>query len=323
VKYCVRKSMSSNVKTISILPLMVAVAACGGGSSTSGPPAPSSNATLTGNSIVSETFNAASAILVIRNGFVENSIEGEGPSAQVFLSGETNDNISFTITIQSQGAGDDVSFDFDFPQSADSVTPNTSNFQNADGTITFSTLRPGTDIPLSATSTESISLTYSNFGVWQDTNDDATTNIVNAIGYVSYGIETDNVPTTGTANYTGFVQGTLYDGSGVTLAVSNVLGRASFTANFGTNGITGNFTEMTIQDINVNNAPVLPWVNFDLTGGTISGNEFSGTLGNFTAAGYTGSLNGGFFGPNAEEVSGTFSIQGPAQDAIGGFAATQ
>ena len=99
------------------------------------------------------------------------------------------------------------------------------------------------------------------------------------------------------------------------------------TVNFGTQAITFNSTVSQVTNVpggaGVAPVPSLLSINASLSyapGGT---NQFSGVV---TAAGQgaglSGTLNGSFYGPQAQEIGGTFSLNAvsPSREAmVGGF----
>lgn len=139
------------------------------------------------------------------------------------------------------------------------------------------------------------------------------------------GFETPNagMPTIGTANYAGVVQGTVFFhpgyGSQSThcfCGLSSLAGDASFTANFGTRNVSGSLTNMT-ADSN-------PWNNIAFNS-TITGNAFSGTTSVTSvpggeaslAANATGTIEGRFFGPSAQEAGAVWTLFDGTNAAIG------
>ena len=112
--------------------------------------------------------------------------------------------------------------------------------------------------------------------------------------------------------------GSTYDPNGTW----RVVGDVQVNANFGTGSITGGvnnttwrkFTGVTTtQDGFITVTPAetaKPFRDYTLTG-TITDNTFSGNVSGTPGAVVTGNnaLNGGFYGPNAEEVAGVLSVE--------------
>jgi hypothetical protein len=138
------------------------------------------------------------------------------------------------------------------------------------------------------------------------------------------------MPTTGSATYsgTGNVSGfAAIQGAATPAGLSDIAGDGSLTANFATGAFTGAFTNMTATPVSGGTA--LPWNNVSLTG-TISQNVFTGTAAVTSvpanaasiSASATGTINGGFYGPAANEVGLIWRLQDAAGSlAVGTFGA--
>jgi hypothetical protein len=138
------------------------------------------------------------------------------------------------------------------------------------------------------------------------------------------------MPTTGSATYsgTGNVSGfAAIQGAATPAGLSDIAGDGSLTANFATGAITGAFTNMTATP--VSGGAALPWNNVSVTG-TISQNVFTGTAAVTSvpanaasiSASATGTINGGFYGPAANEVGLIWRLQDAAGSlAVGTFGA--
>jgi len=172
-------------------------------------------------------------------------------------------------------------------------------------------------------------INYAALGLWEQ--DAAGANGSNPIflGTFITGYETpvSGVPTTGTASYSGTQNVTAIVSStqGGQLSRASVLGDGNYTANFGTGTLNGTFTNMTVITANPN-ATVTPWNNVSVSA-SIAGNRF--TNGSVTAAapaspsnytvtgGTTGKFDGGFYGPNADELAGVWSLTDSSHAVIG------
>jgi hypothetical protein len=189
----------------------------------------------------------------------------------------------------------------------------------------------------------STGLSYTSWGVWySSSNNQLGSSATVDVAGVAFGYETpaSNMPTSGTATYSGTqnVLGSVYVPGKFGPNVPVVQGDASFTANFSTGQIDGNFSNMTLY---INDNPndqflvyAYPWnsvsVSASVAGGT---NKFSGTTAVTstpagTSAPYvlkptaTGDIDGKFFGPNAENLSGVWTLSngdgtGSAVGAVG------
>jgi len=174
-----------------------------------------------------------------------------------------------------------------------------------------------------------VGLQYSDFGEWatgQQTVTAATgTTLVSSYGVYGVGVATPTaqMPTTGTALYTGSAIGVLgyKPATATSTVVTNITGVTELTANFASGALTGGI-------YGVRASPAY-YVNDILLTGTIKGNGFSGgaTVGGYAGSidltGVTGTFGGGFYGPNAKEITGTFSLSGGTNGVtvIGAFGA--
>lgn len=174
---------------------------------------------------------------------------------------------------------------------------------------------------------------------------DPTQSTLSHAGIVIFGYQTPsaNVPTSGNATYSGVgnVIGNVFEPNSSIRAVpgapgyATLSGDSSMAVNFATGVITGALTNMTVTP---NNGPTQPWndVSINATISGITNNTFLGTTavsstpGNSLSFGAssTGKINGGFYGPNANEVGAIWTLYDPGpigsvitgRTAFGGFA---
>lgn len=156
---------------------------------------------------------------------------------------------------------------------------------------------------------------YQTFGVWETTTSTSTFQA----GALSAGTVTpaSAVPTSGNPTFTGVANGFYIDPAGIPFFAA-----ASMTAVVDWNLRTIGFSTSGTKVVNMNTAQ--PGDNFGLN---LNGNfifpvgssQFSGQPLS-SANGMTGTANGRFYGPGAEEIGGTFSLQGfGVERMIGGF----
>lgn len=133
------------------------------------------------------------------------------------------------------------------------------------------------------------------------------------------------VPATGTATYSGMAEGRVFYPLNQGAGEASLTGNAEFTANFGTRMLSGTLTGMWAGgDPWFDDPNGGPWnsVNFN---STISGNAFSGTAFASTAPGglyslslsATGTVEGKFFGPSAQEAGAVWTLFDGTRAAIG------
>lgn len=149
-------------------------------------------------------------------------------------------------------------------------------------------------------------LRYHTFGNW---GYELSTPTAIVVGYVVLGRPTpvSNVPTTGTATYSG-VMNAVYTVAGAgTDSFFDVTAAATASANFATRSISfstfGTVTQSVVSSV-ITAAP-----NLDLAGTltyTAGSNQVSGSFA--SVGGLSGNAAGNFFGPNGEELGGTFVL---------------
>jgi hypothetical protein len=160
-------------------------------------------------------------------------------------------------------------------------------------------------------------LSYVTYGVWNST---AGSNRGITLGTFVFGVQTPagDMPTTGSATYTGLTAGTL----NLSDTLFNVAGDMSMAVNFGTGSVTGAFTNMAREDLQ--SGAVSAWRDFTTTGSIASGtNTFAGTAASNDTA-LTGTFNGAFFGPVSNgtppEIGGGWKLSGAGgETAVGAF----
>ena len=171
-------------------------------------------------------------------------------------------------------------------------------------------------VELNGLSPYASNLSWTTYGVWDAGNSTAFRFASFATGYIT---PVANIPTTGSATFTGETRGVVSTPSGECVCL---FGNAALQANFGTGNITGNLTNMNVAGA--------PWNNVSLTGTMASGvNAFSGTTGVTSAPPGEWTLNnsasgtfvGRFFGPNAEELGAVWTLYDGTKAATGSLGA--
>ncbi len=239
-----------------------------------------------------------------------------------FAVGIVHDRSTGDMTIASNDEPDDVQMTF---------KPGTGEFSGninvTDGTDTYS---------LSTSDEDSVYVSPQAFGAIKTDSTPAhiatTTNGVEEYDYLSWGSWSvdagtspeksvfahspwiagrltpgNQIPVTGTAMYNGSAWGQLKESAGFT----SVEGDASLTANYGARTLTGSF-------FNMKRADDSPWLDIDVNANWgASNNRISGTTS--ASGGLSGTANGAFFGPAAQEVGGNWTLQGGDTQAAGAF----
>lgn len=164
---------------------------------------------------------------------------------------------------------------------------------------------------------------WSTGGGWWDYDDVVGRQAVFVTGYET---PVASVPTTGTATFTGSAQGSVFlpgNSPGSThcaCAIVQVDGTASFSADFGARTLAGSLTNMVVGDRWSGDG--YDWNDVAFTS-TIAGNAFSGTTSVTSAppgalgANATGTLEGRFFGPSAQEAGAVWTLFDGTNAAIG------
>lgn len=155
-------------------------------------------------------------------------------------------------------------------------------------------------------------LSYARFGYWVDLALSTPNNIINYT-YFAAGVQTPalSMPSSGTATYAGTTVGKMIDNANTSF---DFFGKVNLQANFGGSPtISGTVHSLTASP----SAP--PITSINLNGGTIAGNAFAGATS--AAGGLTGTWNGQFYGPAAEEVAGSYTIGGGTLQGWGSFGA--
>lgn len=300
------------VARFAVLPSVLVLIACASSSSPSSSTSTSTTPTITPVSLVPTASGTdagpAVTVSVTQSGssFTTGSIGN--PEADILtLVIPTSSNSGETATLSSTalGGGGPIALAAQGTGTQSGLTS-----QNYQGSFTYnSTTYNFTVSDVGATA----NLSYSTFGQWNITPSGSTTATA-SLGFYSVGSPTPaaNVPTTGSATYTGGALGVASLNSSSTSYLFS--GIATLNAVFSSGTISGAITGINAYS-GQTNSPAGTLNDIDLTGGTISGNGFAGsastsstagTAANFSGA--TGSFRGNFFGPAAQEAGGTFNL---------------
>lgn len=163
--------------------------------------------------------------------------------------------------------------------------------------------------------TNGFKLQFSSLGVW-NTTDIATGAVTQAVAF-SVGTRTlgSDIPTTGTANYFGFMLGQAFEGPNQYSVNAN----AAAIADFGARSVSYSTQRSVKTDLKTNE--ITQAGNYDMSGTLryASGvNALSGTV--TTADGKTGTAAGTFYGPQAAELGMTFKLTSSSGSLVGGAA---
>lgn len=173
-------------------------------------------------------------------------------------------------------------------------------------------------------------LQYTDFGYWtlsRCANGSLCSNeYIGTIGGARSGVaETQDMPTTGSATFTGNASGFVLQPIGKNSRNwGDFYGDAELMANFGTGEITGGVTGIDTYKASspenqgtVNDIEFAGMIDGSTFAGTATADSTAGTA--FDIAGATGTFNGAFYGPGAAEAAGAFTVNGgPNETALQG-----
>ena len=216
------------------------------------------------------------------------------PSIQIAI-----DGVGTEVFTAAEASSINTFFRIDTASHSDSVTTRT---------VTY--IAPDTD------DTKASRLQFSSLGVWNAT-DIATGNVTQAVAF-SVGTRTagSDIPTTGTANYNGFMLGNAFEAGGGQFAVN---ANAAAFADFGARSVNYSTTGSTKTDLR--SGALSQAANYDMNGTLTYAagvNALSGTV--KTADGKTGAATGNFYGPQAAELGLTFKATSSTGTLVGGAA---
>nr|WP_279639198.1 transferrin-binding protein-like solute binding protein [Sphingomicrobium sediminis] len=159
---------------------------------------------------------------------------------------------------------------------------------------------------------------YQTFGVWATGLGTGSGNL----GALSVGAATDGtrIPPTGSVVFTGYVAGILtQDGENA----AEVVADASFSTNFENRTIeveaVNSQLSNAVGSLTPNDAALLDFTGTLTYGG--GGNTITGIFSTSPTLNLSGEASGQFFGPDANEIGGTFFLTNPddSMSYIGGF----
>jgi hypothetical protein len=165
-------------------------------------------------------------------------------------------------------------------------------------------------------------LSYVVLGEWS-TYASATTPLQNATAF-AFGYETTSaaMPNTGTAVFSGTATAQIYKPVDAEIHSNYATGNAALSVDFGSGKLTGAFTNMRYG--------TQPWNDVSVNGNIAAGtNKFSGSTAVTSAPGTpfslsgsaTGRIDGGFYGPKAENLGAIWSLSDGTGSVLGGVAA--
>ena len=185
------------------------------------------------------------------------------------------------------------------------TTPGADSYRTGTTPPNFFTVnKSGSDNPVAAAR-----YSYVTWGVW--TRNQPNSTIV--FGVAGYQTTSADLPKSGSATYSGQVQGVLSDPTGVYSLNSTSTG--GLTANFATGSVT---TTLALSGKLTPTSAVVDFGNYNGTATISSAAGYQGVL--TSTSGYTGNFDGAFYGPAAAETGYTFTLnRAPGESAAGLF----
>jgi hypothetical protein len=299
-------------KASHFLTLSVLLSGCGGGGSSSAPASPDPTVNYTPQAFVNMDS--------IQNG---TTVRFSGPSVQTDLT--VNPGVAVTNLYNVGDTGNstvDVTYDFNgriikldlnhslgtnlvFEGSAGDAVADASTVLGSEFEgILFATGDSGAKFGMAADGKNAdIDFNYQTFGVWEKGRGTTSGEVV----ATSVGVTTVNVPASGSATFSGWTGGAFLDTAGEYdyLTASELTAVADFSAR--SVSITSENTVMYNMIAERLTTDPNAGAALDFTGTltySANSNSLSGSM--TTTGGPTGTMTASFYGPNAEEIGGTF-----------------
>lgn len=289
--------MLTRVKNLHLVVLAFAglITGCAGGGSSSGSSASSSPFTAW-SAVAPNT--ATSLVGSSTTGSSTTSSVSYGASGNVTFDSSRN----FTAISMTSGSGSGASFS---TGSGDTISQGMGN-----GTV-FAVNKQG--IGAIVTNPYDAAFEYQTFGAWGAYAGGPQPSTASAVSLGS-ATPVTGMPATGTGNFSGFASGLYYQGAGGYFTTANMNAGVDFAAR-----TVAFSTSNTVATGSVTGAVVsTPSLNMTGYGNYSAGtSKFAGTVS--TANGMIGSITGQFYGPNANEIGGTYYATGSQGYAVGGF----
>ena len=302
------------MKKIAILLIILSISACGGGSSSSSTPAttPDTTTPTTPTTPTVTAFTTWSAVVVndptkLSSG-VSSTIGTDGVASLATA------NASGTFTINSAGGFSEIAMNAGTTNSVSFKTASGDTIQNAYNNTAAVALNQAQTLVSIDAIPSAYSFQYQIYGAWGSYGSSSLASNAVSLGSPSTGA---GIPTTGSATVSCSSSGYFVD-----LAKNAFLTNATMTAviNYAAGTITFNTSNTGILGGPLGSP--LSNNNLDLSGGsityTLGNNVLTGSV--FSANNMVGPVNGLFYGPNANELGGTYAITSTLSGTmVGGF----
>lgn len=164
----------------------------------------------------------------------------------------------------------------------------------------------------------SVGWEYQTFGIWETGRGTGS----GTIGAITGGAQTTGsaIPITGNVTFSGIAAGMYLDVAGT----ADYITASSLSANVNFLNRSINLSTTGTQKINTITAASSSATNLNMTGTLTYAPGVNSFAGNVSATGLSGTSTGQFYGPNAEELGGIFSLTGAGMENFaGGYGAKQ
>jgi hypothetical protein len=234
-----------------------------------------------------------------------------------FAGSSNQSNVAFSAVSRNLQSGSAIHSADDTTVTVIGNAPNTSVVRVAIPSLGIDeTFNANTDLRGFQGDTAYYGLTYVVLGEWAHWSGTRTTSYTESV----FGYETpiSAVPTSGTAQFSGWASGAVFKGSNSGAWVD---GFANVSVDFVSGKVSGALTKM-------RDGSAQPWNDVSVSGSIIGGtNKFSGTTAATSApnsslsltGGATGRIDGGFYGPAAEQVGAVWTLTDSSGSAVGGL----
>jgi hypothetical protein len=296
--------MHSSIRKLGFLLLPLLISACAGGGGGGGGSG--------GGGVVVTPFTSWSAIQP--NTTVQAS---GGSSGANYTANPITGQILSVSTPSTAASGATINFTYGPTsltgisiQSAQGTSISFNSFAVSDGVILIGENASGT-ATLIAPYVDYFGWNYQSYGVWISGQGTGS----GTVGVASVGAVTpvSGIPATGTGNFSGNTSGVYVNSSGQAFYT---VGAMNATANFAARTVA--FSTSGTVAVNLATGTSSPDSSLNLTSNmTFAGGTMVGPI--TSVSGMSGTASGNFYGPSAQEIGGTYTLQGGGASLIGGF----
>jgi len=298
------------------------IAGCGGSGGYGGSPSSSiisgSNNGSTASSTSSSSTTTSSSVTPWGHG-TPGSVQLATAGGPTFAGSSNQANVAFVAVSRNLEAGANIRAGDDTTVTVIANSPHGSSVRLAIPSLGIDDyFNTNTDLRGFAGDTPYWGLNYVALGEWAHWNGTPRTTSYTATVF-GYETPASAIPTTGSAEFRGYASGVVFKGSDPGTYLS---GFANVSADFTSGKVTGAFT------LKIGGSSQ-PWNDVSVSASILSGtNKFSGTTAvtsvpnnNLSLSGAaSGRIDGGFYGPGADELGAVWTLSDSSGSAVGGLA---